>query len=205
MRWAWIGNLVLGNNTLLKSSSAADFTVSRPLLLAGNVSLGEAATRTGTLTFDNTVDLGGATRTIFVSNPVTKWVEFQAALVNGGLNKAGPGLMILSAENTYAGGTDRQRRHAGRQHGHPDGRHLQQRHGGVPAERDGTYAGNMSGNGSVTKDGLGTLTISGNNTYDGITMINEGTLVISGSSARSAHVVGYGGRTDRLRHRRRPD
>jgi filamentous hemagglutinin family protein len=39
-----------------------------------------------------------------------------------------------------------------------------------------TYSGVISGNGSVTKDGVGTLTLSGANTYTGATNLNNGTL-----------------------------
>jgi autotransporter-associated beta strand protein len=41
---------------------------------------------------------------------------------------------------------------------------------------DGTYAGNLSGTGSLTKFGTGTLTLTGHNTYSGATVIFEGTL-----------------------------
>ena len=41
---------------------------------------------------------------------------------------------------------------------------------------DGTYAGNMAGAGSLTKLGGGTLTLSGYNTYTGLTIVSLGTL-----------------------------
>ncbi|MGD9612075.1 MAG: hypothetical protein AB7V22_04150, partial [Kiritimatiellia bacterium] len=50
-----IGPLVFGNNVVMKSASVADYTISRPLLVQGNVSFGEAATRTGTLEFGGDV------------------------------------------------------------------------------------------------------------------------------------------------------
>ena len=43
---------------------------------------------------------------------------------------------------------------------------------------DGTYAGAMSGTGSLTKLGAGTLTLSGINQYTGGTNVNEGTLAL---------------------------
>ena len=41
----------------------------------------------------------------------------------------------------------------------------------------GTYAGNMSGSGSLTKLGAGSLTLSGTNTYTGGTTVSAGTLI----------------------------
>jgi len=41
---------------------------------------------------------------------------------------------------------------------------------------DGTYAGSISGGADVTKIGTGTLTLSGNNTYEGVTTVSAGTL-----------------------------
>ena len=46
-----------------------------------------------------------------------------------------------------------------------------------------TYTGIISGNGAVTKLGIGTLTLTGTNTYTGITNVNTGTLNIQNSSA----------------------
>ena len=46
-----------------------------------------------------------------------------------------------------------------------------------------TYTGIISGNGAVTKLGIGTLTLTGANTYTGITNVNTGTLNIQNSSA----------------------
>jgi outer membrane autotransporter protein len=43
--------------------------------------------------------------------------------------------------------------------------------------------GNITGNGSLLKRGIGTLTLSGANTYDGETLINAGNLVLEGGAA----------------------
>ena len=42
-----------------------------------------------------------------------------------------------------------------------------------------TYAGNISGSGSITKYGAGALTLSGSNSFAGGTFINSGTLVFN--------------------------
>ena len=41
---------------------------------------------------------------------------------------------------------------------------------------NGTYAGNMSGSGTLAKLGAGTLTLSGSNNYGGGTTVTDGTL-----------------------------
>jgi fibronectin-binding autotransporter adhesin len=50
-----------------------------------------------------------------------------------------------------------------------------------------TLSGNISGIGSLTKNGLGTLTLSGNNTYSGATNVAFGTLRAGSSTAFSAN------------------
>jgi fibronectin-binding autotransporter adhesin len=48
---------------------------------------------------------------------------------------------------------------------------------------DGTYAGVISGNGSLTKTGSAALIVAGDNTYTGGTTISAGTLVLGNASA----------------------
>ena len=49
------------------------------------------------------------------------------------------------------------------------------------------YSGDVQGTGSVTKIGAGTLTLSGNNSYSGGTILDAGTLVVN-----SAQALGFG-------------
>ena len=53
---------------------------------------------------------------------------------------------------------------------------------------DATYAGTITGN-SVTKVGIGTWTLTGNNTYTGNTTVSTGTLVIHGNQSAASGVV----------------
>jgi autotransporter-associated beta strand protein len=46
-----------------------------------------------------------------------------------------------------------------------------------------TFSGSLSGSGSITKTGIGTLTLSNDNTYTGATHINNGTLALTATAA----------------------
>jgi autotransporter-associated beta strand protein len=52
------------------------------------------------------------------------------------------------------------------------------------------YSGRISGTGSLTREGTGVLTLTGNNIYTGATNINRGELSLQGSLATSAVTVG---------------
>jgi len=54
----------------------------------------------------------------------------------------------------------------------------------------GTYAGVMSGSGSLTKLGAGMVTLTGANTYTGATLVSAGKLLVNGSLANSTVTVG---------------
>src|SRR5262249_7529799 len=56
-----------------------------------------------------------------------------------------------------------------------------------------TLSANISGVGVLTKEGSGTLTLSGTNTYSGATTIDAGTLSVTGSIATSSGVTVNGG------------
>jgi autotransporter-associated beta strand protein len=55
-----------------------------------------------------------------------------------------------------------------------------------------TWTGQMSGLGGVVKSGVGTLTLTGANTYTGTTSVNAGTLLVNGSSASPNTTVASG-------------
>ena len=55
-----------------------------------------------------------------------------------------------------------------------------------------TVSGVISGSGSFTKAGSGTLTLSTNNTYTGDTTIAAGTLTVSGTLADTTDVINSG-------------
>lgn len=98
---------------------------------------------------------------------------------SGALTKQGSGTLILSGSNSYTGGTTVS---AGTLQG--DSNSLQ---GNITNNasvifdqaNNGTYAGNISGSGALTKEGAGVLTLAGNNSYQGVTHINAGGLAFS--------------------------
>jgi autotransporter-associated beta strand protein len=58
---------------------------------------------------------------------------------------------------------------------------------------NGTYAGTMSGSGTLTKAGAGDLTLSGTNSYSGGTIVTSGTLLF-GADANLERFRGKGSR-----------
>src|SRR5262245_53079706 len=51
------------------------------------------------------------------------------------------------------------------------------------------FAGTISGSGGLVKEGEGTLTLSGNNSYTGGTLVNEGTLAVGSSAALGTGIL----------------
>ena len=97
-----IGPLVLNAGTTFASDSGGARSPVNPLTLGGNMTLGQSAGGTGSLTFSGAFDLGGATRTLTINNPNT---TLAGTISNGGLTKAGTGTLTLVGANTYTGQT----------------------------------------------------------------------------------------------------
>lgn len=58
---------------------------------------------------------------------------------------------------------------------------------------DATFAGVISGAGSVAKMGAGTLTLTATNTYTGTTTVTNGTLIVNGDNSAGSTTVNRGG------------
>src|SRR5262249_17522477 len=90
------------------------------------------------------------------------------------LVKNAPGTTILTGANAYTGGTTV---NSGILQGNTvslQGKILNNATVVFDQATNGTYAGEMSGTGALTKTGAGTVTRTANNTYSGGTIINGG-------------------------------
>jgi len=94
----------------------------------------------------------------------------------GSLTKIGIGTLTLTGANSYTGGTTVS---AGTLAGNTttlQGNITNNAAVEFAQASDGTYSGNISGSGSLTKTGAGNLTLAGANSYSGGTTISAGTL-----------------------------
>lgn len=179
------GTLTLSGGTIVSSNVTAgggNRTLYNPIALNGTVALSEAAAGSGI-----TVSAAwGDSATTLISNSTIAtpggnitWAQN----ISGGfsLTKTGSAQLTLSGVNSYTGGTIISE---GTLRG--DAEAIQ---GNVvndaalvfDEDTGGTYAGVISGRGTVTKQGTATLTLSGTHTYTGLTSLTEGGLVINGS------------------------
>jgi autotransporter-associated beta strand protein len=173
-----------GSATITSDGATARNLTNNVVFSSGSLSLG-ATSFAGTMTVSGNVDLGGAARTFSVvgTSPAT----ISGIISNGGLAKSGAGELTLSGANTYSGGTLVS---AGKIIGSTTS--LQgaitndsTASGGVTFTQttNGTYAGVLSGIGSVTKEGTGTVTLSGANSFAGAMTISAGTLSLGNATA----------------------
>ena len=112
-----------------------------------------------------------------------------------GMTKTGTRTLVLTAENAYTGGTT------------ISGGTLQIGNGGTSGSivgnvtndsvlafnrsDDFTFAGIISGTGAVNKVAANTLTLTGFNTYTGVTTISAGTLDIGGGGTTGGHAGNF--------------
>ena len=100
----------------------------------------------------------------------------------------GTGTLILTASNTYTGGTTinlgtLQLGNGTANNGYVKGNILDDSTLVFANPTPQTYSGVISGNGSLAKVGSGTLVLNGSNTYSGATTVSAGTLQLSNSAA----------------------
>ncbi|OZI29794.1 hypothetical protein CAL29_16845 [Bordetella genomosp. 10] len=150
--------------------------------------------RIGSLAGAGDVLLGAATLTAGGDGAST---TFSGALSgSGGLAKQGAGMLTLTGANTYAGvttiGAGTLRLGDGASNGSVAGDIVDN---AVLVFDNGsaqTYGGAIGGTGSLTKQGAGTLTLTGANSYEGGTLVLGGELVAAGASLPGDAEVGSG-------------
>ena len=82
---------------------------------SGNSLVLGSATADSLVDFQNALDLGGGTRTVYVQknvNSTTDAAQISGVLSNGSLVKTGPGTLALAGNNIFTGGPERRRGHA---------------------------------------------------------------------------------------------
>ncbi|MEY3481789.1 MAG: hypothetical protein RIQ71_2564, partial [Verrucomicrobiota bacterium] len=173
------GSVLLKTNTAYLSNTITSFSNNATSsLISGNL------------------DLGG--RTVFVTvedGGVANDLVISANISNGNLNKVlnnGEGVLVLSGTNTYGSTTI-------------ENGTLQVGDGGttgtlgtgavtnnsaLTVNRSGaiTISNNISGTGTFTNYGPGTLTLSGSSTYAGVTTLDGGATIVTGSISNTANL-----------------
>jgi len=198
------GTLVLsGNNTYTGTTTISVGTLqtnhANALGSGGNITF-----TSGTLQYtanSNATDWGArfknSTSAIALDTNSTN-VTLSAAIDTtntGGLTKLGAGTLMLSGNNTYSGATTiSSGTLAITSTGLLGGGNYSQSvaNSGTflfGSNSSQTLSGIISGSGALTKNGTGTLTLSGNNTYTGLTTLSAGTLTLSGNNSGTGGVT----------------
>jgi fibronectin-binding autotransporter adhesin len=180
------GTLKAGSATAFSANSA--YTVTSTLDLNGNNN------SVGSLAGSGTVTNSSATAAILAEGADTTSTTFSGTLTNGGssigLTKTGSGTLTLTGANTYSGGTTINagtlQLGGGGATGSITGNVVDQ--GALVFDRSAplTFAGNVSGAGTLSQIGSGTITLGGTNTYSGVTTVSAGTLQAGSATAFSA-------------------
>lgn len=184
----YTGNTVIESGTLRVSGGSAIGNASRVVLAntSGAVfDLNGSSETIGSLSGGGTsggnVTLGSGTLTVGADNTSTTFSGVISG--TGQLVHNGSGTLTLAGVNTYSGGTTIT---AGAIQGTSTSIHGNVTNNATlifNQTTSGTYAGAISGTGELRRQGSGILTLSGNNTYSGNTVIESGTLRVSGGNA----------------------
>jgi len=158
-------------------------TVANSLTLDGSIVVGRSLTFTGDAALNSDVTLtannpSGAANANTVFTGVLSGAH--SLTLQQGANGIGTGAIVLSADNTYTGGTTiasgRLQIGSGGITGSVLGNIVNNAALVINRSNDWIYANVISGAGTLTKQGAGTLTLSGANTYAGGTTVFAGTL-----------------------------
>jgi len=192
-----------GNNLTIADGgtvAASNISIASQAGSSGTLNIGRFGTNdtAGTINAP-TIAFGSGTGAINFnqSNAVT---ITSAISGNGAVNQLGTGTTILSASNTYTGGTMVSAGSLVGTTASLQGAITNNAAVTFDQSTDGTYSGAMSGSGSLSKTGIGRLSLSGSSSYNGATTVSAGDLNLSGGSitnsavtvASGASLSGYG-------------
>jgi len=158
---------------VVNANATATPATSGTLLVSNDEEIGSLAGNGGSVVLDAGLTTGGDDTSTSYAGVISG---------AGSLTKEGTGTFTLTGANTYSGGTVV---NAGTLEGNTtsiQGDALVNAAGTLlfTQPTDGTYAGELTGAGAVTKAGAGVLTLTGDNTgHSGTTNINGGTVAIA--------------------------
>ena len=193
--------LYANSSTALSPNSAYTLTGSGSvgLSLSNTNSSASYSNSIGSLSGSNlaTVALGNATLTMGGNNTNTTFAGIISG-ASGGITKAGTGTMILTNINSYTGtttisggvlqigaGTNGNDGSIGTSSAIVNNASLVYN---LSSTATRTYGNIISGTGSLTKSGSGTLILNGANTFSGNTLVTSGSLIVSGSLSLTGSV-----------------
>ncbi len=170
---AWTGGTVFTGGIFRLGVATAVPTASALTFAGGTFDLNNFSRTINTLTGTGGLTLGSAVLTV---NQAAAGTFTGPVTGTGSLTKTGAGTLTLVGTNTYSGGTTVS---AGTLQG--DSASLQGNilnNAALVFDQSiaGSFAGLVSGTGSLTKTGVGVLTLTGANSYSGGTTVSAGTL-----------------------------
>jgi autotransporter-associated beta strand protein len=188
-----INGVIAGNGGLVKQGSGmvtlngADTYGGGTTISAGTLQLGDGTAHNGSVQND-IVDNGALT----FANPFSQTYGGQIS-GSGSLTKTGTGILTLTGNSTYSGGTTistgvLQLGDGVSQNGSVAGNIANNSVLNFANPLSQTFAGIISGGGSVAKNAGGTLTFTGSNTYTGGTTIWAGLLQLGDGTANNGYV-----------------
>jgi autotransporter-associated beta strand protein len=197
----WGNNTYTGNTNLYSSATlnlanVNALSASTLVHSNSNSSLGFSLDGANTYYLGGLAGIGSLVDIDFTNNTLSigannQNTDYYGTLTGSGLiEKVGNGTLTLSNNNTYTGGTTISAGTLalgiGSTSGSVDGDITNNANLVFNRSNNATYADIISGTGNVTKAGSGTLTLSGANSYTGITTINTGTLALGANQTLGA-------------------